>query len=125
MSSQPNKNNLYRRYANLICSSALKVMKENSGLISTSKLNTQSGIRQVEVFYGKDPSQSIILYEGQPNETIGHSTQRSAHTKGSTYFDRLWRKGAGNHAEREKRFIICLSRGKNRAKVDGNKKSKK
>jgi len=118
-----------RWYANLICSSALKVMKENSGLISTSNLNAKSGIRQVDVFYGKDPSQSIILYEGQPNEAIGHSTQRSqsAHTKtkGSTYFDRLWRKGAGNHAEREKRFIICLTRGcKKRTNINMDEKKK-
>ena len=98
-------------------------MSERRGEFYSAQIDGyQSGIRQVDTFSRSGDRSSIkggdfvVLYEGQPNECIGHSTQRqrSGHSQGSTYFDRLWRKGAGNHAEIEKRFIIvlcCSSKG--------------
>jgi hypothetical protein len=56
---------------------------------------------------------SLILYEGKPSQSIGHYTPKSVEG-GTSYFDRLWRTGAGKHAEMMKRYIICLkTRGGN------------
>ena len=53
---------------------------------------------------------NIILYEGQPCAAIGHIFQNSSPNgeNGTSYFDRLWRTGAGRHAEAQTRFIIAL-----------------
>lgn len=68
-------------------------------------------MQKIQTFDGKSKHAKVFLYEGQPNESIGHTTTASnASQKGSTYFDRLWRKGAGNHAQTFKRFIICMHR---------------
>mmetsp|Transcript_12093 Transcript_12093/g.14593 ORF Transcript_12093/g.14593 Transcript_12093/m.14593 type:complete len:119 (+) Transcript_12093:78-434(+) len=87
-------------------------------------------MRRIEVFprFSKD-SQKVYLYEGKPGESIGHKAVQNQ-TNGSSYFDRLWRSGAGAHAQAKKRFIIVMQRGvtheaKNRsgnatAKVCGN-----
>ncbi len=103
-----------RFYANLICATLIKVMNENEGMYHCADLNRNSGIQDVHVFAGNASSKArVVLYEGQPNETIGHSTSNSSISqKGSTYFDRLWRKGAGNHAQTHKRFIIYMHRSK-------------
>jgi len=106
-----------RWYANLICATFLKLLKNNEGMFFSANLQGKSGMHQLEVFQGGHASASassrngdVILYEGQPNESIGHSTHSLS--QGSTYFDRLWRKGAGTHADAKKRFIICMCRSR-------------
>ncbi len=110
-----------RWYGKLLCSTLLKVMmkcnEKQSGLsFYNKKFNEQSGIYQVEKFHEQRSSsnrrkEKIILYEGKPNEAIGHFTaENEKNQTGSSYFDRLWRSGAGTHAEVEKRFIICITR---------------
>lgn len=110
-----------RWYGKLLCSTLLKVMlkcnEEQSGLsFYNKKFSEQSGIYQVEIFHeqrssSKRTKEKIILYEGKPNEAIGHFTaENEKNQTGSSYFDRLWRSGAGTHAEVEKRFIICITR---------------
>lgn len=96
-----------RWYARLICATLAKVMKLCKGIICTSDLGGQLGIRHIETF-GKSRDR-VILYEGQPSQAIRHSAGN--HTQpGSSYFDRLWRSGAGTHAEWRARFIISIER---------------
>jgi pentatricopeptide repeat protein len=107
-----------RWYAKLLCCTLVKVTSkavvnddDNDGMsLYNKKFDKQSGIRQIETFQSKknNSRENIILYEGTPNEAINHCTIRDQ--TGSSYFDRLWRSGAGTHAEVEKRFIICLRR---------------
>ena len=96
-----------RWYARLICVTLVKAMKSNKGLICSSELGQSSGIRHVETF--GNSQERVVLFEGQPSEVIGHSVQNGPKS-GASYFDRLWRSGAGTHAERRKRFIILMER---------------
>ena len=97
-----------RWYANLICSTVMKVLKSHKGLMYSKKIH--NGLRCLEVFRGSDDNvEEVILYEGQPGPIIGHA---AVHQSGSTYFDRLWRKGGGSHADIKSRFIICLQRSR-------------
>lgn len=101
-----------RFYANLICATMIKVMNQNEGIFFSAGLKQSDGMYQLEVFKGNNKNEHVVLYEGQPNRSIHHFTASDNSNKGSTYFDRLWRKGAGNHAETHKRFIICMCRSK-------------
>jgi len=101
-----------RWYANLICSTVLKVMKLHKGLIYSKNIQ---GLKYLHVFRGPD-GEEVVLYEGQPGPIIGHAVHQSH--SGSTYFDRLWRKGGGSHADKKSRFIICLQRS-----IDTNRTS--
>lgn len=102
-----------RWYARLICFTLLKFMAKNPGLLRTCFLEGHSGIYQTEAFphssSNTDGIKKVILYEGQPGEAIGHTVPKSQ-DQGSSYFDRLWRSGAGTHAENKKRFIIVMER---------------
>ncbi len=104
-------------YANLICASLIKVMNANEGMFVNDTLD---GMRQIKEFKGKSRDARVVLYEGKPNELIDHKISEDFSRKGSTYFDRLWRKGAGNHAETHKRFVICMRR----SKLNGNNSQK-
>jgi len=104
-------------YAKLLCSTLLKAMSSLSkGENENVRLynnhfdgDGQVGIRRVEEFH--QGQSKVFLYEGKPNEAIGHFTDKNeGQQSGSSYFDRLWRSGAGTHAETEKRFIISMSR---------------
>jgi hypothetical protein len=96
-----------RWYARLVCATLVKVMNMCEGTIRTSNFRNQPGVRHIETF-GK-ARDCVILYEGQPSQAMGHSTGKHDQT-GSSYFDRLWRSGAGTHAERKARFIISIER---------------
>jgi hypothetical protein len=96
-----------RWYARLLCVTLLKAMNESKELVSSSSQGRRQGIQQIETF--GSTRERVILYEGQPSEAIGHSTQKDPKS-GTSYFDRLWRSGAGTHAERRKRFIILVER---------------
>jgi tRNA G46 methylase TrmB len=100
-----------RWYANLICSTVLKVLRNHKGLLYSK--NIHHGLKCVDVFRGPghDNTLEVVLYEGQPGPIIGHAAVHQSQS-GSTYFDRLWRKGGGSHADMKSRFIICLQRSK-------------
>jgi pentatricopeptide repeat protein len=120
-----------RWYANLICATLLKVMKQKQNEDSQSfysvPLDRGSGFVAIETFNaGPSDCFQVTLYEGQPNESIGHLTASTSSQKGSTYFDRLWRKGAGTHADAQKRFTICMCRSSRGASaVTRNRKPNK
>jgi pentatricopeptide repeat protein len=99
-----------RWYARLLCATFVKVGLDYNGLVSsTPEATKNSGLRQSESF--ADPQSKakspVILYEGLPSEAIGHVKTTNA---GDSYFDRLWRTGAGSHSERRTRFVIVMNR---------------
>ncbi len=101
-----------RWYAKLICSTLLKVMIcNNRHGLSNKVFHGESGITQVDSFYqnveGSRRQERVNLYEGKPNKAIGHFVQDD-NRKGHSYFDRLWKSGAGTHAETQRRFIIVM-----------------
>lgn len=99
-----------RWYANLICFTLIKLLRSHPGLLHSAQLGGMSGIELVDTFH-HEASERIMLFEGQPCNLIGHFIEKKE-SHGSSYFDRLWRLGAGTHAEQKKRFIICMTRCK-------------
>jgi len=127
-----------RWYANLICCTVVKLMRKHAGLLHSGRSDdTDTLLRRVEEFpISRSTTTStsttedtttaatpkVILYEGRPNEFIecvtgtGHHQQhqrrrepRTGEGGGTSYFDRLWRSGAGTHAETKRRFVIYLT----------------
>lgn len=100
-----------RWYARLLCATFVKVGRGYKGLRSAVPgAMKQSGLRETESFL--DPNSKVkppvILYEGLPGEGIvGHFKTSGS---GDSYFDRLWRTGAGSHSERRTRFVIIMNR---------------
>lgn len=105
-----------KSYGRLICATLVKVMMHDSTLLFPVEL--EDDFKAVESFpVGNEPAGqdglvgTITLYEGQPNDKIGHPKPvDDSGGKGATYFDRLWRSGAGSHAEKSSRFIVVASR---------------
>lgn len=100
-------------YAVLICNTLQKLLSNNPNLLKQKPIQThhKTDMYSIEDFYYKfnDKTRYFSLYEGQPGEEIGHFTSDDkTSTQGSSYFDRLWRTGAGKHASQQKRFIIIL-----------------
>ena len=74
-------------------------------LLGKKKLLTQISLEPRDGFHCAE-SGMVRLFEGSPNSVVGHVTP--ADGSGSSYFDRLWRTGAGAHAERKKRYAIVM-----------------
>lgn len=94
-------------YANLIAKTFLKVMRDTEGLLASRGISTKA-LKEYNTI--SDEKHHITIFKGQPCETIGYyrplvpNGQRS----GTSYFDRLWRTGAGSYAEKLDRFIIVM-----------------
>lgn len=98
-----------RWYATLIISTLEKVVAQNEKLLTQIDLDEKRGYRRVDHFASRSPSISrLSLFEGKPSEAIGHSTLKNNGNSGASYFDRLWRTGAGSHAEMKRRFVIAV-----------------
>jgi hypothetical protein len=68
-------------------------------------------LRTVDSFIVENSrSSKLWLYEGKPSSSIGHFYGNGGNgaDKGTSYFDRLWRTGAGKHADMKKRYIVAL-----------------
>lgn len=85
-----------RSYARLLAATFAKVVRENKSLIRSMRPNElkDSSLRHLESF-----SNVVDLY-----------SQNDGGNKGTSYFDRLWRTGAGSHSERRTRFVILMQR---------------
>jgi hypothetical protein len=98
-------------YGYLICATLVKLIKNERGLLFPVDLGSSYSVVQsfpLDAAAGTD----VKLFEGNPGSEIGYpDAPDSRNQEGHTYFDRLWRTGAGSHAERTSRFIICASRG--------------
>lgn len=89
-------------YARLICRTMIRVLEEDTKLVGLSPGEVRD-LRRIESF----GQSSIHIYEGKPSLSIGHYTPKKFEG-GTSYFDRLWRTGAGKHADMRKRFIIAV-----------------
>ena len=94
-------------YGRLICATIEKVMRHNPGLFRAVDLaSADKSFTKVETNDDGSPS-SVLMFEGKPNETVGYPSGSAS--EGGSYFDRLWRAGAGRHAEMHARYIVVLS----------------
>jgi Putative methyltransferase len=94
-------------YARLICVTLHKVKKMYPGRLETFDLpKADESFHKVEIPEIEEAAEDCLatIFEGQPNETIGYPLSREG--GGNSYFDRLWRAGAGTHAEMRTRFVF-------------------
>jgi pentatricopeptide repeat protein len=87
-------------YGRLLCATVVKINRNNnasSGFVSLDP----GGLETVETL------DNVRLLQGQPSPSIGHAAAGKG--KGSSYFDRLWRTGAGAHASKIERYILVLA----------------
>ena len=89
-------------YARLLCVTLVRLSLQDKSMrpLDTTLLS-KHGFQVVESFRN-----NIKMFEGQPNEIIGHVVEQTSSCAGSSYFDRLWRTGASNYAQKTSRFII-------------------
>ncbi len=100
-----------RWYGRLLCATLVKVMRSEKNLLFPVALDAAFKVLEsfpVDCDAGSE--QQVALHEGRPNKMIGHPDQDGSDYEGATYFDRLWRSGAGTHADKSSRFIIVASR---------------
>lgn len=91
-------------YAKLVGRTLAKVL-HRAELLGI-KPNEVSDLSKMEI--ASDPNTYgafVHIYEGKPSASIGHYPAKS--DGGSSYFDRLWRTGAGKYADMKKRYIIA------------------
>ncbi|KAL3797540.1 hypothetical protein HJC23_009904 [Cyclotella cryptica] len=94
-------------YARLIARTLSKTL--DRGKLSVVKPNEVCDLRKVESVSVAKNASFVHIYEGKPSASIGHYIPcNSTSVGGTSYFDRLWRTGAGKHADMKKRFIIVV-----------------
>ncbi len=105
-------------YARFLCRTITHVMEDGS-LVGLHPSEARD-LRTVDSFHIGNSSSKLWLYEGKPSSSIGHFDAKEwagkgdgEMDKGTSYFDRLWRTGAGKHADVKKRYIVvvCTSGG--------------
>ena len=89
-------------YARFICQSLVRMLEGDNFDMQGLSPGEVRDLTLLESF-----GSSIRLYEGKPSLSIRHYTPKLVEG-GHSYFDRLWRTGAGKHAEMRKRYIIGL-----------------
>jgi pentatricopeptide repeat protein len=92
-------------YGRLLCATFSKVMLAHKNMYRSASVNELNNFGLKVVDKSMHP---VFLAEGRPNEKIGHV--RLSANEGASYFDRLWKTGAGGHAEMTSRFVIVLVR---------------
>ncbi|KAL7431685.1 hypothetical protein ACHAXM_003833 [Skeletonema potamos] len=114
-------------YARFLCRTMTRVMADGS-LVGLHPSQVRD-LRTVDSFLVGGSSSKVWLYEGKPSSSIGHFDAKqwarkglgNEVDKGTSYFDRLWRTGAGKHADVKKRYIVavCTSGGANISNFSG------
>jgi pentatricopeptide repeat protein len=101
-------NRWYARLLSVTIVRAITTLSEK-GLhrLCSEQVGQLQGVTHLESFGGTNNNAKVELFEGQPNEAVGHACLDRG-SGGASYFDRLWRSGAGSHAEKRARFIIVL-----------------
>jgi len=100
-----------RWYGFLICATLVKLVKSEPGILFPVSLDGDYSL--VRSFPSDTACGDVNLYEGTPCSKIGYPdhTNEDEMQEGHSYFDRLWRTGAGSHAQHTSRFVVCVSRG--------------
>lgn len=89
-------------YAQHICRSVSKLLSQVD-LVGVAPREVHD-LKRIESFgHG-----SLNLYEGNPSISVDHYVVKGGPSNGTSYFDRLWRTGAGKHADMKRRYIIAL-----------------
>ena len=89
-------------YAQFICRSVSKLLSKID-LVGVAPREVHD-LKRIESFgHG-----SLNLYEGNPSTSVDHYVLKGGASNGTSYFDRLWRTGAGKHADMKRRYIIAL-----------------
>jgi len=88
-------------YARLVSRTMVRIMED--GRLKGISTREVGDLRKLETF-----GSGVHLFEGKPSISIGHYTPNGNFSGGTSYFDRLWRTGAGKHADMKKRFIIAV-----------------
>ena len=98
-------------YARFLCRTMTRVMADDGSLVGLHPSQVRD-LRTVDSFHVGNSSSKLWLYEGKASSSIGHFDAKQM-DKGTSYFDRLWRTGAGKHADAKKRYIVavCTSGG--------------
>jgi predicted amino acid racemase len=104
-----------RSYIRLVAATCTKIMGENNNILISTKYNdVMNGI-----IHGFDESilATIRQFESFQSMVNIYSYTTSCNTNstayvadGTSYFDRLWRTGAGSHSETCTRFVIVMQR---------------
>jgi pentatricopeptide repeat protein len=94
-------------YARLLGRTMAKVLASGDAKLVGVRPNEVSDIRRIETVSANNGS-FVHIFEGKPSSSIGHYTPSNSSFNGTSYFDRLWRTGAGKHAAMKKRFIIVV-----------------
>lgn len=92
-----------RNYGNLVCATFVRLQSRKKGLLRSldEEKARKMKLKKVEMFMN-----GVVLYEGIPSLQLGHA--RDDMLTGQSYFDRLWKTGAGSHAESTRRYIIAM-----------------
>ena len=94
-------------FARLLGATVVRAMSMNHTGLYSAQASELRGFRRIEIFgHG---ACKVELLEGQPNNSVGHVVY-DPQTGGSSYFDRLWRSGAGSHADSRSRYLVVLNK---------------
>ncbi|KAL3915691.1 MAG: hypothetical protein SGILL_005528 [Bacillariaceae sp.] len=97
-------------YGRLICATLTKAKRMSPVLLENYDLEQEdNSFHVVDSRKADTTEESTVMFEGQPNETIGYPSRKVE--RGESYFDRLWRAGGGAHAEKRSRYVIVQKRG--------------
>ncbi|KAL7544389.1 hypothetical protein ACHAWF_007767 [Thalassiosira exigua] len=102
-------------YARLICQTVAQLLENDLTLLGLP-LSELKDLKRI----GSFGHSSLHLYEGKPSSSIGHYVKVDG---GTSYFDRLWRTGAGKHADVKRRYIIALKTSGGEIRPDQKAKS--
>ena len=92
-----------RNYGNLLCATIVRLVRNKKGVLRCLEHSQakKMKLKQIESF-----PEHVVLYEGQPCLQLGHA--RDDMLAGQSYFDRLWKTGAGSHSETSRRYLIVM-----------------
>lgn len=101
-------NRWYSRFLSATIVRAMQELNKDRKVLVTAeaKAFVQEKFKLLETF--GTGSNKVNLFEGQPNVDIGHAVPKDGASKGASYFDRLWKTGAGAHASKNSRFVLVL-----------------
>ncbi|GMH68170.1 hypothetical protein TrLO_g13723 [Triparma laevis f. longispina] len=103
---------LTRSIGSLIFNRKLNFTNDSTVVIGSENLRVGESIKS-------KGSISLDLLKGIPSKSLGYEEG------GESYFDGLWKTGAGSHSSRDERYILCLKKCEIREEVEEKKTVKK
>ena len=108
-----------RSFIRLMAATFTKVVRQHVNVLRTVPLHQiKNGIIPsfndetiLQSIYQIDTFQSVVDIYAYSINTGTTTTNHNSGNDGTSYFDRLWRTGAGTHSETHTRFVIVMQRG--------------